>query len=152
MGHRETGWSISWKNLSRLCHSVNITYFLLIVGISLGLGFVNEVACSEDVDDSNSNPDLFMGDSMAPPSTSSPILAEEQVDDLSSLINTNATLSKDEDAARKLLEKLEMEVHAECQNRAMKEWLYATNITAENRRAAVTEIITVHAYNLHFSI
>lgn len=48
-------------------------------------------------------------------------------------------LSTDEEAAKKLLEKLEQDVQAECSNRALKEWQYATNITAENRKAAVSQ-------------
>ncbi|ODN05348.1 Angiotensin-converting enzyme [Orchesella cincta] len=51
-------------------------------------------------------------------------------------------LSKDEDSAKKLLDKLEQEVHAECQNRAMKEWLYATNLTSENRKAAAESAVS----------
>jgi len=66
-------------------------------------------------------------------------LEEKESEILTELESTDTeVLSKDEDSARKLLDKLEQEVHAECQNRAMKEWLYATNLTSENRKAAVS--------------
>lgn len=48
-------------------------------------------------------------------------------------------LSKDEEAAKRLLDKIEREVHAECQNHAIRNWMYATNITKENARAAVCQ-------------
>lgn len=50
-------------------------------------------------------------------------------------------LSKDEEAAKRLLDKIEREVHAECQNHAIRNWMYATNITKENARAAVCHIV-----------
>lgn len=60
---------------------------------------------------------------------------------VSSVVDKDQVLSRDEEEAKILLDKIEQEVNEVCHDHIMKSWIYATNLTKENANASVCKQI-----------